>query len=829
MEQKKYLFIISFLVCLLALMPLSAGAQTDTEMRDIYTQAESDYQIGRIEQARDALLQHLTDFHGNQRQSALRLIALCYLARFDMEKTEHYASLILQDNPYYSPSSLDPAIFADIVNSIKSGMTATITTASSQAESLLEVPVPSALITAEMIRNSGARNLQEVLATYVPGMNIVDCNDDINIAMRGIYSYTQEKILIMLNGHRLNSYATNTAAPDFSISLEKVKQIEVLRGPASSLYGDVALTGVVNIITKQGADVDGIKAKVAAGNHGQIKADAILGKRYFDIDLLVWGSAYRNSGDRPIGNHPSYDLGLQLGYKGLQLMYDTHFSQVAAPFTMGCPAMPYNRERYITQNAYGPSFATSSRHLDLSYNHQMGNLNLKYAATYDKSDMTRYQVLSDEPSHILSWTLPLPLYMIQVYDSLGGLSRYVNGQEQHFGFQLKGNYAYTLSARQKGHISFGAEYGHFKLDDMRYQMGYNFVETFAGDVQTREIGKGRENSANVYLQLKHQWDFSLFSYPSSLLLNAGMRFDYKNHYDDTQVRELSPRVALILLRPKWNVRLSYSKSFVDVPYLYRKSNALAALIRERKNDESLSPERAHSFQLSFAGLNWVKGLNFEVNGFYNHASDLIMTDILTYKNTSQNRTGGLELMAGYRRPRLTTHWNLTWTHTFKSTIVPIELYEKLMPYYSYNIDDNNNTPVIMSNLVVGWQAASRLRLHAHVLFESSQTSYNIDLEHYDMSRTYYFMYSLYRGFPSMKDRADEYWNEAVASAEAIVSRKDMSARCIVNVGGAYTLGPVTIGLDIHNLLDTRYHRSGMNTNVIPQQGRWFLATLGVRL
>ena len=57
----------------------------------------------------------------------------------------------------------------------------------------------------------------------------------------------------------------------------------------------------------------------------------------------------------------------------------------------------------------------------------------------------------------------------------------------------------------------------------------------------------------------------------------------------------------------------------------------------------------------------------------------------------------------------------------------------------------------------------------------------------------------------------------------------MSARCIVNIGGAYTLGPVTIGLDIHNLLDTRYHRSGMNTNVIPQQGRWFLATLGVRL
>ena len=842
MKQKKYQSIIRMvkrilpptlftllLVCLLAFMPLSAGAQTDTEMRDIYTQAESDYQIGRIEQARDALLQHLSDFHGNQRQNALRLIALCYLARFDMEKTEHYALLMLQDNPYYSPSALDPATFADMVNSIKAGMTATITTASSQAESLSEVPVPSALITAEMIEDSGARNLQEVLAAFVPGMNIIDCNDDINFAMRGIYSYTQEKVLIMLNGHRLNSYATNTSAPDFSISLEKVKQIEVLRGPASSLYGDVALTGVVNIITKQGAEVDGIKAKVGAGNHGQIKADVILGKRYFDIDLLVWGGAYRNSGDRPIGRFPSYDFGLQLGYKGLQFMYNTHFSQVTAPFTMCYPAMSYDRERYITQNGYGPSFATSSSHVDLSYSHQLGNLSLKYAATYDKADMTRYQVLSDEPTSTLTITLPLPTYMIVMFDSLGGLSRYVNGQEQNLGFQLKGNYAYTLGAKQKGNISFGAQYGHFQFDDIRYQIGYNFVETFPEDVEVRNIGKGNENSANVYLQLKHQWDFSLFSYPSSLLLNAGMRFDYKNHDDSTQVFELSPRVALILLRPKWNVRLSYSKSFVDVPYIYRKSNALAELIRPRGVDVSLSPESAHSLQLSFAGQNWVKGLHFEVNGFYNRVYDLIMTDILTYKNTSQNRTGGVELMAGYSLPKFSADWNLTWTHTFMSNIVPIEQFEKLVPYYSYNIDDNNNTPAIMSNLVLGWQAAPRLRLHAHVLFESSMTSYNIDLEQYARSRQEYLDYDFCRIIPSMKELADEHLAHAIDAARRTVGSNEMPARCILNVGGKYTFGPVTIGLDVHNLLGTHYHRSGMNTTLIPQQGRWFMGSIAVKL
>ena len=283
MRKSIYLFLFILCACV-------ANAQDDSKMRQLYAQAESDYQIGRIDQARDALLQNLSSFSGNLRQNALHLIALSYLARFDIQQTEQYASLMLEENPYYSPSTADPAEFVDIVNNIKAGMTATITTASSQAESLAEVPVPTTLITTEMIQNSGARNLREVLAAYVPGMNIIDCNDDINIAMRGIYSNGQEKILIMLNGHRLNNFATNSASPDFSMSLEKVKQIEVLRGPASSLYGGVALTAVVNIITKQGGDVDGLQAKVAAGNYGQIKADAVFGKRYFDIDLILWGS-----------------------------------------------------------------------------------------------------------------------------------------------------------------------------------------------------------------------------------------------------------------------------------------------------------------------------------------------------------------------------------------------------------------------------------------------------------------------------------------------------------------------------------------------------------
>ena len=826
MRKKLYILLYTVIFCV-----CTTYAQDDAAMRELYAQAEDAYRIGRIEQARDLLLQNLSTFQGNSRQNALHLIALTYMDEYDIPKTEQYVTLLLQQNPYYSPSSQDPATFVEIVNNIKAGMTPTITTASSQAESLAEVPVPTTLITAEMIQTSGARNLQEVLAAYVPGMNLIDCNDDVNIAMRGIYSNTQEKILIMLNGHRLNSYATNTAAPDFSISLEKVKQIEVLRGPASSLYGGVALTGVVNIITKQGIEVDGLQAKVSAGNYGQVKVDAVFGKRYFDIDLLVWGSGYRNSGERygdefvrlgRIGNHPNYDFGLQLGWKGFQFMYDTHFSQKVAPYTMTSMAKSYDRERYLSYNGLKPSFSNTSHHADLSYSHLLGNLNLRYALTYDKSDYTRYQAISDSPMPNLAYALDLNEVQDSLLNIYGGISRYMNGQEQNYGFQVKGNYAYDMGNGHKGSISFGAEYGHFRSDDFRYQINYDFGKTSVDNPDILQAGQGSENNADVYLQLKHQW--------RSLILNAGLRYDYKSRFDDTKANELSPRIALILLQPKWNLKLSYSKSFVDAPYIYRKANIILMMMLggNPKNVESISPERVHSFQLTFGGNNWIKGLNFEINGFYNRANDLIMTHLLVYKNASKNETCGVELMASYKQPKFTADFNLTWTNTFKSNLMGLSMGDLVKEAYNTNIDANNNTPAIMSNLVLGWQVLPQLKLHTHILFESKQTSHNTDLNNvllYDKE-----IYKAIQCDLAGDEKGSMIAREAaLALAPYTIMHKEMSPRAIVNLGGEYTLGPVTFGLNIYNLFGTSYNRSGMNTNLIPQQGCWFLASVGVKI
>ena len=79
------------------------------------------------------------------------------------------------------------------------------------------------------------------------------------------------------------------------------------------------------------------------------------------------------------------------------------------------------------------------------------------------------------------------------------------------------------------------------------------------------------------------------------------------------------------------------------------------------------------------------------------------------------------------------------------------------------------------------------------------------------------------------EQAEHHGLQAIETMQHIVMRKEMPSRVIANLGGEYTLGIITLGLNIHNLLGTRYYRSGMNTNLIPQQGRWFMGTIAVKL
>ena len=831
-----------FLIILACMFVLTGMAQNAEEQyRKIYDTAERDYKIGRIEQAEDLLKQNLKGFPINLRQSAYRLLSMCCLSTDRINEAQSYVKLLLDDNPYYSTTLGDPQRFIDMVDDLKAGMMPTITTASSQAENLSEVPVPITLITEEMIQNSGARNLQEVLAAYVPGMNIIDCNDDINIAMRGIYSNGQEKILIMLNGHRLNSYCTNTAAPDFSIGLDKLKQIEVLRGPASSLYGGVALTAVVNLITKQGAEIDGIKVRAGIGNYQQYRGDLMFGKRYFDLDLLIWGSFHLAGGQKRymskedtglniiggdvnvggIGPKPSYDFGTSIKYKNLQFLYNTQFSQVEAPLTMTHLASPYDVDKYKTFYGVRPSCTTISHHADLKYAQQFGDFYLTGQLAYDNSDLTRYQVISDQALPGFKNLLPLPESSLALLsDTTPGLARYISGQEHTFGVKAQTDWNYISNDKHQGRLTFGAEYSYFKLDDARYVFVYEYMKTLPETVNISELGKGHENNANASVQLKHQW--------GPFILNAGLRYDYKNRYDDTHISEFSPRVALIFLQPKWNVKLSYAKSFIDAPYLYRKTNQFLMAFLGAQGDDQLSipltPEALHSYQLTFGANQWIKGLDFEVNAFYNHAKDLITMDLIAHYNMENSDIYGIEVSGKYDYRRFSAYLTASWQKMKSFTMNNAT---------SYEYPSALNMPEFSSNLTLAWKVTNRLKLHTHMAFSSKQISEHINVINYAKYRAaeikmskLYELINQYDVPPA--DLLEEYnacrrfiYGEA-SSDRYMYTDVDVDPYFVADIGATYKIGDLELNLNVNNVLNNKYSISGACTGLVPQKGRWFM-------
>ncbi len=111
------------------------------------------------------------------------------------------------------------------------------------------------LLTADQIESSGVSTTSEILRG-IPGIQVDDLfgnGSQVNISVRGFSSTANANTLVLVNGRRLNY--SDTASPDLHHILPRdIERIEVLVGSAGSLYGDQAVGGVINIITKKSVD-----------------------------------------------------------------------------------------------------------------------------------------------------------------------------------------------------------------------------------------------------------------------------------------------------------------------------------------------------------------------------------------------------------------------------------------------------------------------------------------------------------------------------------------------------------------------------------------------
>ena len=163
------------------------------------------------------------------------------------------------------------------------------------------------VIDAEQIRASGAHNLSDLLRNLGPVQvqDSMGTGRDSRLALRGFA--TAQNVLVLVDGRSLNN--TDLAGPDLTaVAVGDIERVEILEGGAGTLYGDQAVGGVINVITRSGGPRQG---RVSVG-HGSYDSENYAGSYqdrfasglYYRVGSEVERSdAYRDGGAVAYGNY----------------------------------------------------------------------------------------------------------------------------------------------------------------------------------------------------------------------------------------------------------------------------------------------------------------------------------------------------------------------------------------------------------------------------------------------------------------------------------------------------------------------------------------------
>lgn len=165
-----------------------------------------------------------------------------------------------------------------------------VTTASKSSQKSGMAPATITVITAEQIKMRGYQGLGEVLED-LPGfmlLNNINSESENTVIVRGLGS--QEKFIILLDGIKISSPTGEILGVMNNYPVNLAKQIEIIYGPASALYGADAVSGVINIITNKSEQ--GLQASVSGGIYTSVNGTLFYNRKLGEKSVLTLSGQY---------------------------------------------------------------------------------------------------------------------------------------------------------------------------------------------------------------------------------------------------------------------------------------------------------------------------------------------------------------------------------------------------------------------------------------------------------------------------------------------------------------------------------------------------------
>ncbi len=338
-----------------------------------------------------------------------------------------------------------------------------VVTGSRVEKMLRESPGSLAIVPEEKVKNGGDKNAG-IAISEIPGVDSGKrgtIGQEQSVMIRGVES---EGVLVLINGIRANSAYQGYV--DFSsLPLDNVERVEVLKGPASSLYGADAVGGVINIITKDKVLVPTLDLTALYGSFNTKDLRLAYSGNLNGLSLNVAGSHLASDGERNNSDILSDNINVTLGYDfaknhTLKALFSAYKSDSGIPGSLTWLS-PFDRQQLERTN-FGLDYRlplSEDSDIKVKLNGSKNILNIHQPAS---ESLREERSFFTEASYTYDFG-GINIITVGVSDNYGAVEQNIMGSHNANSkslfaqdiFDLLGSWIFTVSARYDSHSAYG--------------------------------------------------------------------------------------------------------------------------------------------------------------------------------------------------------------------------------------------------------------------------------------------------------------------------------------------------------------------------------------